>query len=285
MTAETDALDGPGPLLTDRVALITGGAMGIGAGTAELFARHGARLVLVDVDEPALDATASRLRAAGATVDAVVADVRDDAAVRRFTAEVLERNGRIDVLVNNVGHYVRFVGDFVDGDPGFWDEVYRLNLLHVFTVTHAVLPAMLERRSGSIVNVSSVEGLRGYPAEPVYGAFKAAVVQFTRCLGVQVAHHGVRVNGVGPDVTETPQVPYSTWLPPEQQALWPLWVPVGRVGLPADQARVILFLASDLSAFVTGHTIPTDGGTGAAGGWFRSTSRPGRTWTNRPVSP
>jgi 2-hydroxycyclohexanecarboxyl-CoA dehydrogenase len=285
MTDAPDVLDGPGPLLTGRVALITGGAMGIGAATAELFARHGAHVVLVDVDEAALGATVDGIRGTGGGADAIVADVRDEAAVRRFAADVLAAHGRVDVLVNNVGHSVRFVGDFVDGDPGFWDEVYRLNLLHVFTVTHALLPSMIERRSGSIINVSSVEGLRGYPAEPVYGAFKAAVVQFTRCLGVQVGHHGVRVNGVGPDVTETPQVPYSSWLPPEQQALWPLWVPVGRVGLPPDQARVMLFLASDLSAFVTGHTIPTDGGTGAAGGWFRSTSRPGRTWTNRPVNP
>jgi NAD(P)-dependent dehydrogenase (short-subunit alcohol dehydrogenase family) len=159
--------------------------------------------------------------------------------------------------------------------------LYRVNFLHVLLVTHAFLPSMTARGRGSIVNVSSVEGMRGYPVEPVYGALKAAVIQFTRSLAVQVGHQGVRVNAIGPDVTESVQVPYSRWVTGEQEAMWPVWVPVGRVGDPLDQARVILFLASELSGFVTGHTIPTDGGTGAAGGWFRSGS--GR-WTNRPDS-
>ena len=96
---------------------------------------------------------------------------------------------------------------------------------------------------------------------------------------------GVRVNAIGPDVTESLQVPYSQWLSADEQTQWPQWVPVGRMGLPEDQANVILFLASDLSAFVTGHTIPTDGGTGAAGGWFRSSRRADREWTNRPIAP
>jgi NAD(P)-dependent dehydrogenase (short-subunit alcohol dehydrogenase family) len=143
----------------------------------------------------------------------------------------------------------------------------------------------MERQSGNIINVSSIEGLRGYPPDPVYAAYKAAAVQFTRCLGVELGKFGVRVNGIGPDVTESIQVPYSNWVPAEQAHLWPQWVPVGRKGEPVDQARVLLFLASDLSAFITGHTIPTDGGTGAASGWVRSNSRPGRVWTNRPVAP
>jgi len=101
---------------------------------------------------------------------------------------------------------------------------------------------------------------------------------------VAVGRSGVRVNGIGPDLTQTPQVDYLTGSE-DRADLWPSWAPVGRLGWPEDQARVILFLASDLSAFVTGHTIPTDGGTGAAGGWFRSSRRPDREWTNRPVAP
>jgi meso-butanediol dehydrogenase / (S,S)-butanediol dehydrogenase / diacetyl reductase len=184
-----------------------------------------------------------------------------------------------------VGHWLRHPGNFVDTDPQLWDELYRINLHHVFAVTHAFLPAMIGQRAGAIVNVSSVEGLRGYPEDPVYAAFKAAVIHFTRSLAVQVGRDGVRVNAIGPDVTESLQVPYSQWLSAEEQRQWPQWVPVGRMGEPEDQARVILFLASDLSAFVTGHTIPTDGGTGAAGGWFRSSRRPDREWTNRPIAP
>ena len=139
---------------------------------------------------------------------------------------------------------------------------------------------MLEQRSGSIVNVSSVEGIRGYPPDPVYGAYKAAVIHFTRCLALDVAGRGVRVNAIAPDVTQTKQVDYEHRIPADEWDKWAVWVPVGRVGQPVDNADVILFLASDLSRFVTGHVIPTDGGTLAAGGWFR-TGKSGR-WTNRP---
>ena len=274
-----------GALLTDRVAVVTGGGGGIGAATARLFAQHGARVVIADIDAELAQRTAGEITASGGSALAVVADVRDEDEVATLARTVLDRYGRVDVLVNNVGHWLRHPGNFVDTDPRLWDDLYRINLHHVFLVTHAFLPAMIDQRGGAIVNVSSVEGLRGYPEDPVYAAFKAAVIHFTRSLAVQVGRDGVRVNGIGPDVTESLQVPYSQWLSAEEQTQWPQWVPVGRMGLPEDQARVILFLASDLSAFVTGHTIPTDGGTGAAGGWFRSSRRADRDWTNRPVAP
>ena len=275
---------GTGPLLSDQVAVITGGGGGIGAAAARLFATHGASVVIVEIDEPRGRSVVDEICADGGTATFVGADVREPGHVVALRDRVLDEHGHIDVLVNNVGHYVRAARDFVDVDPGLWDELYNVNFAHILSVTHAFLPAMIARRSGSVINVSSIEGLRGYPPDPVYGALKAAVVQFTRCLAVQVGRHGVRVNGIAPDVTETLQVPYSQWVPPEQAELWPVWVPVGRMGVPDDQARVLLFLASDLSEFVTGHTIPTDGGTAAAGGWFRSASRPDR-WTNRPVAP
>jgi len=274
-----------GALLTDRVAVVTGGGGGIGAATARLFAQHGARVVIADIDAELAQRTAEEITASSGSALAVGADVRDEDRVAALSRTVLDRYGRVDVLVNNVGHWLRHPGNFVDTDPRLWDDLYRINLHHVFLVTHAFLPAMIDQRGGAIVNVSSVEGLRGYPEDPVYAAFKAAVIHFTRSLAVQVGRDGVRVNGIGPDVTESLQVPYSQWLSAEEQTQWPQWVPVGRMGLPEDQARVILFLASDLSAFVTGHTIPTDGGTGAAGGWFRSSRRADRYWTNRPVAP
>ena len=274
-----------GPLLADRVAVVTGGGGGIGAATARLFAQHGAHVVIADIDAELAQLTAEQITASGGSAFAAVTDVRDAGQVAELAQSVLERHGRVDVLVNNVGHWLRHPGNFVDTDPQLWDDLYRVNLHHVFLVTHAFLPAMIGRRSGAIVNVSSVEGLRGYPEDPVYAAFKAAVIHFTRSLAVQVGRDGVRVNAIGPDVTESLQVPYSQWLSAEEQTQWPQWVPVARMGLPEDQAQVILFLASDLSAFVTGHTIPTDGGTGAAGGWFRSSRRPDREWTNRPVAP
>ena len=281
MVSQTPA----GGLLSDRIAVVTGGAGGIGAATARLFADHGAQVVIADIDAELARLTADQITASGRSAFAAVTDVRDAGQVAELARSVLERHGRVDVLVNNVGHWLRHPGNFVDTDPQLWDDLYRVNLHHVFLVTHAFLPAMIGRRTGAIVNVSSVEGLRGYPEDPVYAAYKAAVIHFTRSLAVQVGRDGVRVNAIGPDVTESLQVPYSQWLSAEEQAQWPQWVPVGRMGLPEDQAQVILFLASDLSAFVTGHTIPTDGGTGAAGGWFRSSRRPDRGWTNRPVAP
>ena len=274
-----------GALLADRVAVVTGGGGGIGAATARLFAQHGARVVIADISSERAQQTADEITTAGGSALAVVADVRDTDQVAALAREVLERYGRVDTLVNNVGDWLRHPGNFVDTDAQFWEELYRINLHHVFLVTHAFLPTMIDQHAGAIVNVSSVEGLRGYPEDPVYAAFKAAVIHFTRSLAVQVGGDGVRVNAIGPDVTESLQVPYSQWLSAEEQLQWPRWVPVGRMGLPDDQARVILFLASELSAFVTGHTIPTDGGTGAAGGWFRSARRPDREWTNRPFAP
>jgi len=278
---DVDSLvDGPGPLLKGRVAVVSGGAGGIGAATCRLFVEHGAQVAAVDIDT---DRTMSLVGELGDAALGVVGDVTTD--VERIRDEVLEQFGRVDVLVNNAGHWVRGVGGFLDEDPQLAEELHQINFVHVVRMTQAFLPGMLERRRGVIVNVSSVEALRGYPPGIVYGAYKAAVVQLTRSLGVQLGNAGVRVNGIGPDVTDSIQVPYDKLVPAEQQHLWPQWVPVGRMGEPRDQARIILFLASDLSAFMTGHTIPTDGGTAAAGGWFRSTQPERRGWTNRPVNP
>ena len=272
-------------LLTGRVAVVTGGGGGIGAATARLFAKHGAHVIIADIDAELAERVAAEIATPGGSAVGVVTDVRSADAVAELARSVLDRFGRVDVLVNNVGHWLRHPGNFVDTDPDLWDQLYRINLHHVFVVTQAFLPAMVDQHSGAIVNVSSVEGLRGYPEDPVYAAFKAAVIGFTRSLAVQVGGHGVRVNAIAPDVTESLQVPYSQWLSADEQRQWPQWVPVGRMGLPDDQALAILFLASDMSAFVTGHTIPTDGGTGAAGGWFRSSRRSDREWTNRPLEP
>jgi NAD(P)-dependent dehydrogenase (short-subunit alcohol dehydrogenase family) len=210
-----DNATGADALLANRVAVVTGGGGGIGAATARLFAQHGAHVVIADIDAERAQQTADAIGESGGSAAASVTDVRDADQVTGLARSVLERLGRVDVLVNNVGHWLRHPGDFVDTDAQLWDELYRINLHHVFLVTHAFLPAMIDRHAGAIVNVSSVEGLRGYPEDPVYAAFKAAVIHFTRSLAVQVGRDGIRVNAIGPDVTESLQVPYSQWLSPK----------------------------------------------------------------------
>ncbi len=249
-------------LLDGRVAVVTGGGAGIGAAVATLFAEHGATVEVAEIDPQ---------RAAGVAGDGIrshVVDVTDDHAVARLASAVLGEHGRIDVLVNNVGDYRPLVA-FEESTPDSWQRMYDINLRHVFAVTRAFLPAMIDAHAGSIVNIHSVEGMRGFPRDPVYGAMKAAVAHFTTCLAVDVGRYGVRVNGIGTDLTQTPQVDYLTGYE-DVEHLWQSWAPAGRVGRPQDQARVALFLASDQSAFVTGHNIPVDGGTKAGGGWFFS---------------
>ena len=269
----------------DTITLITGGSSGIGAAAAKKIAGAGGEVVLVARTQENLDKVADDIRGSGGTAHVYPCDLTDLDAIAAMADTVLADLGGIDMLINNAGRSIRRSLALSYDRIHDYQRTMQLNYLGAVQLILKFIPGMRERGFGHIINVSSVEGLRGYPADPVYGAYKAAVVQFTRCLAVQVGNDGVRVNGIGPDVTESIQVPYSTWLPPKQQDMWPLWVPVGRMGVPDDQARIVLFLASDLSGFITGHTIPTDGGTAAAGGWFRSESRPGRVWTNRPVNP
>jgi len=271
-------------LLEDKVALITGAGSGIGAAAAMLFATEGATVVVADVDGDAAAAVTASITDQGNVASAAQVDVRVPEQVAALRDDVLATHSRLDVLVNNVGHWVHLPPSFADSTPDDWQAQYDVNFLHVLRVTHAFLPSMLERGTGTVVNVSSIEGVRGYPPDPVYAAFKAAVVHFTKSLGVELAGKGIKVNGIAPDVTQTAQVDYRRD-PPELADKWRTFVPVGRIGEPLDQARVLLFLASPLSDFLVGHTIPTDGGTGAAGGWVPSQRRKGRSWTNRPYDP
>jgi 2-hydroxycyclohexanecarboxyl-CoA dehydrogenase len=269
-------------LLAGKVTVITGAGNGIGAATARLFAKEEAAAVVVsDIDGAAADKVAASI---GARAMPVQVDVREPEQLRALHDQVMAAHGRVDVLVNNAGHYIVPTA-FGDSTASHWQALYEINLLHVFRATHLFLPGMIERESGAIVNVSSIEGVRGYPIDPVYGAFKAAVVHFTKCLGVDVAPYGVRVNAIAPDLTNSAQSNFAEWDPPEVAQRWSQYLPVGRMGQPEEQARVVAFLASELSGFLVGQTVNTDGGTAEAAGWYRSDRRPGRRWTNRPFDP
>jgi NAD(P)-dependent dehydrogenase (short-subunit alcohol dehydrogenase family) len=265
-------------LLEGQVAVVTGGGDGIGGAISRLFAQHGALVEVAEIDPERAERVRTDVSASGGTIRAHVLDVTSESDVAQLADAVLSEHGRVDVLVNNVGDYRPLVR-FEQSSPESWQQMYAVNLLHIFAVTRAFLPSMIERHRGAIVNVHSVEGMRGFPGEPVYAAMKAAAAHFTTSLAVTVGRHGIRVNGIGPDLTQTPQVDYLRGYE-DVEHLWGSWAPVGRLGWPEDQARVALFLASDLSSFVTGHNLPVDGGTRAGGGWYFSPQE-GR-FVNRP---
>jgi NAD(P)-dependent dehydrogenase (short-subunit alcohol dehydrogenase family) len=278
----------PGPLLAGRTAIVTGGAAGIGGAISEAFVAHGATVVAVDSDGEALERLAARVGAAGSretgergwagALEVLELDVRAPAAAERIAAAT-----KADVLVNNVGHFLRPPTVFAEESAEGWGAQRAINLEHILAVTRAVLPPMIERgRGGSIVNLTTVEAFRGIPGHAVYSAYKAAVVAFGRSLALEVGADGIRVNDIAPDVVESPQLPYTDWVEDSERWRWRTWVPLARHGTAEDVAGAALFLASPLSAFVTGTTIHVDGGTKAAGGWY---PRDEGGWTNRPLSP
>ncbi len=281
---------GPGPLLTGRRALVTGGGHGIGRGICLAFGAHGASVLVADVDGEAAERTASEVVAAGGAATASEVDVTDGDQAAEVVFTAVDRLGGLDVLVNGVGHYLHPVTPFQDVTDDQIADLYEVNLGHVLRVTRAALPHLIRaggpdvaagtRPGPSIINLTTVEAFRGIPGHPVYAAFKAAVTQFSKSLALQVSEHGIRVNDIAPDVTRSQQLPYERWLSEDDVARIPAWVPLGRLGEPQDAAGVAVFLASELSEFVTGTTVHCDGGTYAAGGWYR-TAR-GRGWTNRP---
>lgn len=265
-------------LLDGRVAVVTGGGDGIGGAISRLFAEHGALVEIAEIDPERAERKQAEIEAAGGTARVHVVDVTQEADVARLAEAVLGTHGRVDVLVNNVGDYRPLVR-FERSSPETWKRMYDINLFHIFLVTRAFLDSMIEHQRGVIVNFHSVEGLRGFAGEPVYGAMKAGAAHFTTCLAVYAGRWGIRVNGIGTDLTQTPQVDYFAGHEGLDH-MYRHWAPVGRLGWPEDQARVALFLASDLSAYMTGHNLPVDGGTKAGGGWFFSPTE-GR-FTARP---
>ena len=270
-------------LLDDKIAVITGAAAGIGGGIARRFAAEGALVVANDIDADLLATAVHEIADAGGRVVAIPGDIRRAATVSELhNAAAAVDDGRVDVLVNNVGDY-RPNGRFLKLDETQWSEMYAINLEHVFRCTHAFAPAMVERRSGSIVNVSTVEAFRGIPVNAVYSAFNAGVNAFTKSLAVELGREGVRVNAIAPDLADTLQTPADMMLRGRDPGLIRSWVPLGRFGEPDDYALVALFLASDMARFVTGHVIPVDGGTTAASGWYLRAN--GRGWTNMPDVP
>jgi len=266
-------------LLTDQVAIVTGGGQGIGEGAAVALARFGAHVVVADKNPETAEAVAQQVRGLGRQALAVAMDVRDldqvQAMVERTTAEL----GRVDILVNNTGGTRRAA--FLELEPRGWDRHVELNFRGLFGPTDAAVRAMIAGgRGGSVINVASIEGTRAAPNYSVYAACKAGMINFTRTLAVELAEHQIRVNCIAPDYTSTPGIEGLEGATPERIAAAEGAIPLARRGNIAETAGPIVFLASGMAGYVTGATIPVDGGTWASGGWVRD--RDGE-WANMPV--
>ena len=202
-------------------------------------------------------------------MDALVVegDASHTETVVKLAESISERYGRLDVLVNNVGHFVTRPTPFEQLTDDQLDDIYRMNLKHVFLVTRTMLP-LLRQANGpsSIVTVSSIEGFRGIPGFVPYGAFKAAITGFTISLALELGPEGIRVNAVAPETTDSAQVPLERMIHESQRHNIPRWIPLGRFGRPADSAGCVVFLASELAGWVTGTVDPCRWGSAGGGG-------------------
>lgn len=273
-------LDRQATSLEAKVALVTGSGSGIGRAIVETFAAHGAGVVVVDREAGLAQEVASAIETRGGRALACAVDVTQKEGVETLAAQTMERFGRVDVLVNNVGNFMPGAGPFLRTSEEDWESLYDVNLKHVFRCTRAFAPGMVERGSGSIIHVSTIETFRGIPFNSIYAAFKTAITGFTRSFALEVAPHGVRVNAIAPETTDTDQVPLDRWIPEHHSEHVPRMIPLGRFGRPDDHAGAALFLASELSSWVTGVTIPVDGGALAAAGFYRLANG---SWTNAPI--
>jgi 3-oxoacyl-[acyl-carrier protein] reductase len=244
-----------------KVVLITGGAAGIGKASAERFAAAGAEVVICDVNQEAGDAVATAL---GPDVTFFGVDVADRLAVQGWVDDVVARYGRIDVLINNAGitrdgllvkiQEGQLVKQMLEAD---FDRVISINLKGVFNCTQAVAPVMIHQGSGVILNASSVVGLYGNLGQTNYAATKAGVIGMTRVWARELGRYGIRVNAVAPGFTATEMV---AAMPEKVLEGMRSHTPLGRLAEPADIANAYFFLASAQANFITGATLPVDGG-------------------------
>ena len=247
--------------LAGKVALVTGAGSGIGAAIAETLAAAGARVFATDRDPAKARVTAERIQRAGGRADSMALDVTDEGASAQAVSAVTDTAGQLDILVNNAG--IGHVGTLVTTSGADLDRLYQVNVRGVFNVSKAFLPAMLQRRSGSIVNMASVGGTVGIRDRLAYCATKFAVVGLTKSMALDHAGEGVRVNCICPARVQTPFVAARLREYPDPERAFremSASQAVGRMARPEEIAAAALYLASDEAAFVTGSALIIDGG-------------------------
>lgn len=260
--------------LRDHVALVTGGASGIGRASAEAFAAEGAHVALWDISENVGQAASELAEGYGVRAFGLRVDITDQAAVTQAVERCRGELGGLDHLVHAaaVGSG-KFGFPFTNLTPDDWPRTLQVNIIGMVNVAHAITPLMVEQRRGTQVFIASVAGQIGSQTDPPYSASKAANINFAQCMARDLAPHGVRVNTVCPGMVRTPlnQSVWKAWhdrQPPEQRLSYDEWsaqkirgiVPLGKWQTPGDIADMIVFLSSDRAAHVTGQTINVDGG-------------------------
>src|SRR5579883_613563 len=253
-----------------KVALVTGGGNGIGRAACIAFAKHGAKVVVVDKDTAAAEATAGIIRQAGGKATSLTADVTKSADVQAYVKATLDKHGRIDCFFNNAGIEGK-LANTADYDEAMFDAVIGVNVKGVFLGLRHVLPQMLKQKSGAVVNTASVAGLVASPGMPAYVASKHAVIGLTKTAAGEVARAGVRVNAVCPGPIDTRMIhSLEAMLNPADPgsvgARYQSNIPIGRYGTAEEVANTVLFLCSDLASNITGAQYVMDGGRTATGG-------------------
>ncbi len=243
-------------LLENKVALITGGSRGIGQAIAQKFAEHGANIAFtyLSSDEKA-KALESKLSELGIKAKAYKSDAGDYAAAEELTKNVLEDFGSIDICVNNAG--ISRDNLLLRMTPEQWDEVMQANLKSVYNLTKQVIRPMMKARSGSVINLSSIVGVKGNPGQSSYAASKAGIIGFSKSIAQELGSRNIRCNAIAPGFIETDMTDY---LKDGETNEWFSKIPMQRFGKAEEVADVALFLASDMSSYVTGQVISTCGG-------------------------
>ncbi|MDE2286042.1 MAG: 3-oxoacyl-ACP reductase FabG [Hyphomicrobiales bacterium] len=247
--------------LNDKTVVVTGGGGGIGGAACRRFAEEGARVAAFDIDLAAAERTAAAIAQSGGKAAAFACDITDHARCRDAVRNAEAAFGPVDVLVNNAGWDVFKL--FTDTTPADWEKIIAINLTGALNMHHAVLPGMIARKTGRIVNVSSDAARVGSSGEAVYAACKAGLIGFSKTIGREHARHGITINVVCPGVVKTNL--YANYKqgarnPEKLDDAFRRAIPLGRLGEPDDLHGVICFLASDDAAFITGQVISVSGG-------------------------